>query len=290
MSWGAAAWAWCSGPGTSASTASWHSRWCCRVRRVGRICRLTDPNALLQLASSLAQVAARLEPKEASVLHPGRYHPHPGHTKTTDPNALSQLASSLAQVAARLEPREAAQICMQAATILTQAMTKTAEPNALSQLASSLLPGGSTVGTQGDGPDLHPGLCHSHPGHEQDHRARCTAPAGIESGPTGGTAEAQGRSRGLHSGRCHPDPGHCHDHRAKCPGPASIQLGPGGGAIGTQGGNAALYPGRCHPYSGHEQDVRAQLRCPSWHRVWPRWQHGWGPRRRRRQPMPSPRP
>ncbi len=65
------------------------------------------------LASSLGQVAARLEPKEAAQVATTLSQ---AMTKTTQPNALSNLASSLGQVAARLEPKEAAQVCSQAAT------------------------------------------------------------------------------------------------------------------------------------------------------------------------------
>ena len=41
--------------------------------------KTTEPNALSNLASSLGQVAARLEPKEAAQVAASRHHAHPGH-------------------------------------------------------------------------------------------------------------------------------------------------------------------------------------------------------------------
>jgi hypothetical protein len=88
--------------------------------------------------SYLAQVAARMEPKEAGEAAATLTQ---AMAETTDPGALQQLAQGLSAVAARMEPKEAATVCGQAAASLTQAMAKTTQPYALQSLASPRRPG-----------------------------------------------------------------------------------------------------------------------------------------------------
>jgi hypothetical protein len=92
----------------------------------------TNPLALGKLAVGLAAVATRLEPHDAAKALTQAM------AEITDGHALVPLAHGVAAVAARLEPQEAAAVCSRAAKLLTQARSRSTYPYGSEQLAQAL--------------------------------------------------------------------------------------------------------------------------------------------------------
>ncbi len=98
--------------------------------------RATDPQATRELTKGLATVVTRMEPEEAAVvcgqaatilsqsLSKTANTNYAWFWEKNGPQDLQVLAEGLAAVSVRLEPKEAANVCGQAATLISQTMRK----------------------------------------------------------------------------------------------------------------------------------------------------------------------